>query len=105
MDVARHGIFSPQYFSFYEVMCIFLGVMVTDVILLDIFNTFGMLKKGSHLIEEERIELKKQRRKEIIAMRKLKPMTIIPRNTWYFLGINSCHQMLYGLKNLTLKRG
>lgn len=42
MDVARHGIFSPQYFSFYEVMCIFLGVMVTDVILLDIFNTFGI---------------------------------------------------------------
>ena len=42
MDVARHGIFSPQYFSFYEVMCIFLAVMVTDVILLDIFNTLGM---------------------------------------------------------------
>ena len=42
MDVARHGIFSPQHFSFYEVMCIFLAVMVTDVILLDIFNTLGM---------------------------------------------------------------
>lgn len=61
---------------------------------------YSSLKKGSHLIEEERIELKKQRRKEIIAMRKLKPMTIIPRNTWYFLGINSCHQMLYGLKRI-----
>ncbi len=61
---------------------------------------YRSLKKGSHLIEEERIELKKQRRKEIIAMRKLKPMTIIPRNTWYFLGINSCHQMLYGLKRI-----
>ncbi|MCR4825114.1 MAG: inorganic phosphate transporter [Bacteroidales bacterium] len=42
MDVARHGIFSPQYFSFYEVICIFLAVMVTDVILLDIFNSLGM---------------------------------------------------------------
>ena len=42
MDVARHGIFTPQYFSFYEVMCIFLAVMVTDVVLLDIFNTLGM---------------------------------------------------------------
>ena len=42
MDVARHGIMTPQYFSFYEVMCVFLAVMVTDVILLDIFNTLGM---------------------------------------------------------------
>jgi len=42
MDVARHGIMTPAYFSFYDVMCVFLAVMVTDVILLDIFNTLGM---------------------------------------------------------------
>ena len=42
MDVARHGIMTPQYFSFYDVMCVFLAVMVTDVILLDVFNTLGM---------------------------------------------------------------
>lgn len=42
MDVARHGIMNPEHFTFYEVMCVFLAVMVTDVILLDIFNTFGM---------------------------------------------------------------
>lgn len=42
MDVARHGIMTPEYYSFYEVMCVFLAVMVTDVILLDIFNTLGM---------------------------------------------------------------
>lgn len=42
MDVARHGIMTPEYFTFYEVMCVFLAVMVTDVILLDIFNTLGM---------------------------------------------------------------
>lgn len=42
MDVARHGIMMPQFFSFYDVMCVFLAVMVTDVILLDIFNTLGM---------------------------------------------------------------
>ena len=42
MDVARHGIFTPQYYSFYEIMCIFLAVMVTDVVLLDIFNSLGM---------------------------------------------------------------
>jgi len=42
MDVARHGIMTPEYFSFNDVMCVFLAVMVTDVILLDIFNTLGM---------------------------------------------------------------
>ncbi|MDY5631530.1 MAG: inorganic phosphate transporter [Bacteroidaceae bacterium] len=42
MDVARHGIMTPMHLSFYDVMCVFLAVMVTDVILLDIFNTLGM---------------------------------------------------------------
>lgn len=42
MDVARHGIMTPAYFSFYDVMALFLAVMVTDVILLNLFNTLGM---------------------------------------------------------------
>src|SRR5574344_431867 len=42
MDIARHGILQPQMFGFNELMCIFLAVMVTDVVLLDIFNTLGM---------------------------------------------------------------
>lgn len=42
MDVARHGIMSPNNLSFNEVMTIFLAVMVTDVIILDMFNTLGM---------------------------------------------------------------
>lgn len=42
MDIARHGIFRPEHFSFYDLICIFMAVMVTDVILLDIFNTLGM---------------------------------------------------------------
>ena len=42
MEVARKGIFNPQYFIFSEIMIIFLAVMITDVILLDVFNTFGM---------------------------------------------------------------
>lgn len=42
MDVARHGIMMPEYYSFYDVMCVLLAVMVTDVILLDIFNTLKM---------------------------------------------------------------
>lgn len=42
MDIARHGIFRPEQFAFYDLICIFMAVMVTDVILLDIFNTLGM---------------------------------------------------------------
>lgn len=42
MDIARHGIFRPEHFSFYDLICIFMAVMVTDIILLDVFNTLGM---------------------------------------------------------------
>ena len=42
MDIARHGIMSPDHFTFEEVMTLFLAVMVTDVIVLDVFNTLGM---------------------------------------------------------------
>ena len=42
MEVARKGIFHPEMFYFSEIMVIFLAVMITDVILLDLFNTFGM---------------------------------------------------------------
>lgn len=42
MDVARHGIMQPDHYSFHEVMTIFLAVMVTDVIVLDMFNTLGL---------------------------------------------------------------
>lgn len=42
MDVARHGIMHPANYTFAEVMTIYLAVMVTDVVVLDIFNTLGM---------------------------------------------------------------
>ena len=42
MEVARKGIFHPDMFMFTEIMVIFMAVMITDVILLDMFNTFGL---------------------------------------------------------------
>lgn len=42
MDIARHGIYQPQYFYFAEIMCILLAVMLTDVVLLDVFNSMGL---------------------------------------------------------------
>jgi phosphate/sulfate permease len=42
MEVARSGIFNPQFFTMPELLTIFLAVMITDVILLDLFNTYGL---------------------------------------------------------------
>ncbi len=42
MEVARKGIFHPQFFLMPELITIFLAVMLTDILLLDIFNTFGL---------------------------------------------------------------
>ena len=42
MEIARKGLFYPGQFSYNEVLIIFLAVMITDVILLDLFNTFGL---------------------------------------------------------------
>ena len=42
MEIARSGIFTPSMFTFNDVMIIFLAVMVTDVLLLDLFNSLGL---------------------------------------------------------------
>ncbi len=42
MEVARKGIFNPGEFYFDEIMFIFMAVMITDILLLDFFNTLGM---------------------------------------------------------------
>ncbi|MCF6350753.1 MAG: inorganic phosphate transporter [Flavobacteriaceae bacterium] len=42
MEVARKGIFNPSMFNFQNIMYIFMAVMITDILLLDVFNTLGM---------------------------------------------------------------
>ncbi len=42
MDIARHGIMLPASYTFHEVMVVFLAAMVTDIIILDTFNTMGL---------------------------------------------------------------
>lgn len=42
MEIARSGVFVPAQFTFHEMMILFLAVMLTDVILLDLFNTLGL---------------------------------------------------------------
>jgi phosphate/sulfate permease len=42
MEVARKGIFHPEFFHFNEIMILFMAVMLTDILLLDMFNTLGL---------------------------------------------------------------
>jgi len=42
MEIARNGVMNPTYYTFREVMCIFLAVMVANIIIVDIFNTLGL---------------------------------------------------------------
>jgi len=42
MEVARKGIFHPRFFTMPELMTVFLAVMLTDIVLLDLYNTFGL---------------------------------------------------------------
>lgn len=42
MEVAKKGLFNPESYTFHQIMIIFLAVMITDVLLLDLFNTFGL---------------------------------------------------------------
>lgn len=42
MEIAQNGVFNPSQFTFHEVMMLFLAVMITNILLLDLFNTFGL---------------------------------------------------------------
>ena len=42
MDVARSGVFYPEMFSYQEIMILFLGMMLSNIILLDIYNSLGL---------------------------------------------------------------
>ena len=42
MEVARSGVFHPEKLTFHAAMILFLAVMLTDIVLLDVFNTFGL---------------------------------------------------------------
>ncbi len=42
MEIARNGIFNPNFFTFDKIIIVFLAVMLTDIILLDFFNSLGL---------------------------------------------------------------
>ena len=60
------------------------------------------LKRALSLTDEEHKSLKRQRKREVLTLRRLysQECSLLAKNTWYFLGINSCQQMLYCLKRI-----
>jgi len=61
---------------------------------------YRRLKHAKTEIDEERKEWKRQRRREIIGLRRVDQLHAIERNTWFFLGSNSSEQLLYCLKRI-----
>jgi len=61
---------------------------------------YSPLRQATHEIETARKQLKRQRRREIICLRRVDPILAMERNTWYFLNYSSIEQMLYCLKRI-----
>ncbi len=61
---------------------------------------YRRLKHVTTDVEHQRKELKRQRRKQIIALRRLDPIVSVEKSTWYFLIVNSLSQMYYCLKRM-----
>ena len=64
------------------------------------YEDYRTLKRNTVIIENQRKDIKRQRRKQIIAQRRIDPVLSIEKGTWYFLTINSLAQMVYGLKRM-----
>ena len=58
------------------------------------------LKRLAVEIEDKRKQLKRQRRREIIGLRRIDPILAVERNTWYFLTTNEIGMMMYCLKRI-----
>ena len=62
---------------------------------------YRRLKHVTINVDQQRKELKRQRRKQIIALRRLDPIVSVEKSTWYFLIVNSLSQMYYCLKRMS----
>ena len=64
------------------------------------YEDYRMLKRTTAMTENQRKDIKRQRRKQIVAQRRIDPVLSIEKGTWYFLTINSLAQMVYCLKRM-----
>ena len=64
------------------------------------YEDYRTLRRTTVLTESQRKDIKRQRRKQIIALRHIDPVLSVEKGTWYFLIINSLAQMVYCLKRM-----
>ena len=64
------------------------------------YEDYRTIKRTTVQTESQRKEIKRQRRKQIIALRHIDPILCVEKGTWYFLIINSLAQMVYCLKRM-----
>ncbi|GIR50888.1 MAG: hypothetical protein CM15mP59_6300 [Flavobacteriaceae bacterium] len=88
MEVARKGIFNPEMFVFSEIMVIFIAVMITDILLLDFFNTLGLPTSTTVSIVFELLGA-------AVAMALLKIYTEMPMNNSLPLSMSPKQHKLY----------
>ena len=70
---------------------------ITDAFL---HEEYRPLRHATHEIETARKQLKRQRRREIIGLRKIDPVLAVEKNTWYFMANGAIEQIIYGLKRI-----
>lgn len=95
MDIARHGIFRPEHFSFYDLICIFMAV--TEAFASENVKVLG--KAASSLLRQKN-SLKNTRRKETLGLRRIRRETAIEMSAWFHLSNNCCMSMLYNLSRI-----
>ncbi len=92
MEVARKGIFIPAMFNFQNIMYIFMAVMITDILLLDVFNTLGMPTSTTVSIVFELLGA-------AVAMAFIK-MSSDPNNTatiWEYINYSKASMIIFGI--------
>jgi len=92
MEVARKGIFNPAMFNFQNIMYIFMAVMITDILLLDVFNTLGMPTSTTVSIVFELLGA-------AVAMAFIK-MSMNSGNThiiWDYINYSKAMQIIFGI--------
>ena len=92
MEVARKGIFVPAMFNFQNIMYIFMAVMITDILLLDVFNTLGLPTSTTVSIVFELLGA-------AVAMALIK-MAADPANTatlWEYINYSKASMIIFGI--------
>ena len=92
MEVARKGIFNPEMFVFSEIMIIFMAVMITDILLLDVFNSYGLPTSTTVSIVFELLGAA-----VVISLIKLSALDLSFVELGYYINTSKATQIIFGI--------